>query len=51
VQRRFAKGQTVAALHDWVASLSAQAAVRAFVLSQMGESTGVICFLGGALGA
>lgn len=36
-QRRFAGGDSVAALQDWVASISPEAAVRPFVLSQMGE--------------
>ncbi len=36
-QRRFERSNTVAALHDWVVTLSGEAAARKFVLSQMGE--------------
>jgi hypothetical protein len=36
VARRFSKSDTVAALKDWAASLSPEAAARPFVLSQNG---------------
>jgi hypothetical protein len=42
-QRRFSRADTVAALNDWVASLSPAAAVRPFALSQMGAQ---LCFWG-----